>query len=313
MIPKNNDMRFEVSTKCNYKCVICPHPTVFSRVKEVMPTALFKKIIDKLMTETDQYDTLTFPGMGEPLLDPELDQKIAYAKSKYPQLTVLILTNGSLLTPEKFKRFESLGVHSIRVSFYGADEDSYSAVHGLENKNIFHNVKKNIEEICRIKTTTKLLLTYNIVEGGNSEVLDEWIGFWKDKVDLLEMWRPHNWADYKEYRKVQAERLPSCGRPFNGPVQIQVNGTVNMCCFDFDGKLTLGDLKTQSLAEVYSSPLFNKLLEHHSSGDYKGCGLICENCDQRNVDRSDVMVYNSKFDIKERVKQFSTTYVAVVK
>ena len=105
--------------------------------------------------------------------------------------------------------------------------------------------------------------------------------------------------------------MNSCGRPFRGPLQVQVDGTVNMCCFDYDGHLTLGDLKTQSLQEIFSSPMFQKILECHTTGNFKDSGLICENCDQRNADKSDVMVYNSKFNIKERVKQLSTTYVSV--
>ncbi|NTV29745.1 MAG: radical SAM protein [Candidatus Omnitrophica bacterium] len=308
MIPTNNDMRFEVSTRCNYRCVICPHPTKLTRNKEIMPTDLFEQLIHKIMAETAQYDTLTFPGMGEPLLDPDLDSKISYAKKKYPGLRVLILTNGSLLTPERFKRFEDIGVESVRVSFYGADAESYCRVHGVASPNIFNQVRSNVEEICRRKKTTALLLTYNIVEGVNNSVVQEWKDHWKDKVDLLEIWRPHNWVDYKEYRPVQSKKLATCGRPFKGPLQIQVDGTVNMCCFDYDGKLLLGDLKKQSLAEIFSSPEFNKLALCHQNGNYTGSGLICENCDQRNADKSDVMVFNSKFAVEDRVNQLSTTY-----
>jgi len=81
-----------------------------------------------------------------------------------------------------------------------------------------------------------------------------------------------------------------------------------MCCFDFDGKLLLGDLKKQSLKEIFASPAYEKIVSCHATGDYKGSELICEKCDQRNKDKSDVMIYNSKFDIDERVHKVSTTY-----
>ena len=142
----------------------------------------------------------------------------------------------------------------------------------------------------------------------NDTDMESWIEYWKDKVDLLEVWRPHNWVNSKDYRAVQKEKLKTCGRPFNTPLQIQVDGTVNMCCFDFDGQLLLGDLKTQTLEEIFESSMFNKILKYHTTGDFTESGLICEDCDQRNVDKSDVMIYNSKFDIKERVKKVSTTY-----
>lgn len=310
MIPKNNDMRFEITTECNYNCVICPRDKITRKI-ETMDLGLFKKLFDKIGQEIAQYDTLTFPGMGEPLLDRTLDKKIEYTKKQKRNLSILILTNGSLLTPRRFKELENLGVTSIRVSFYGNDPVSYSKVHGVRNKRLFSKVRDNLVKISQIKFSTKLLFTFNVVDGSNEDSVEEWIEFWNDKVDLIEVWRPHNWVDGRNYRIIQNEKVKTCGRPFRGPLQVQVDGTVNMCCFDFDGKLTLGDLKTQSLKEIFSSPLYKKIVERHTSGDFKKNGLICKNCDQRNKDKSDVMIYNSMFDINERIKQLSTTYIKV--
>lgn len=311
MIPKNSDMRIEVSTRCNYNCVICPHDTL-TRKKEIMTLELFKELFNKVVKETGQYTTLTFPGMGEPLLDNTLDEKIKYVKKKKPDMEILILTNGYLLTPKRFKILETIGVTSIRVSFYGHDAETYSLVHGVTNKKIFEMVKQNLIKICGLKNKTQLLLTFNIVEGVNDNVLNDWISFWTQKADLVEVWRPHNWAGAKKYRMVQNSKLKSCARPFNGPLQVQVDGTVNMCCFDFDGKLTIGGLKSQSLKEIFSSQLYEKIKKCHESGNYEQSGLICENCDQRNSEKADVMVYNSKFNVNERVKMLSTTYNKVL-
>ncbi len=312
MIPESNDMRFEGTTKCNYNCVICPHDKL-TRKKETMSLELFRELFDKIIAETDQYDTLTFSGMGEPLLDETLDGKIAYVKKRQKDMQILILTNGSLLTPERFLQLERLGVTWIRVSFYGNDPESYSRVHGVRDKAMFQKVRDNSVEISRLKTTTKLLLTFNVVEGTNDGCVKDWIEYWKDTADLIEVWRPHNWVDGRNYRKIQKKKLKTCGRLFKGPLQIQVDGTVNMCCFDFDGKLTLGDLKTQSLKEIFSSAAYKKIVECDKTGNFKGSNLICEHCDQRNSIKDDAIVYNSKFNIKERVKMISTTYYKVIR
>ena len=308
MIPTNNELRIEVTTKCNYNCNICPRERL-TRAMETMDFELFKYIFDRINTETSQYNTLTFPGMGEPLLDEAIDDKIIYAKKH--NYNILMLTNGSLLTVDRFRRLEDIGMDSIRVSIYGNSSESYNAMHGISNTDSFLRIKENLTEISRIKTKTSLLLTYNVVDGCNDSALESWIEYWKDKVDLLEVWRPHNWVDSKDYRAVQKDKLKTCGRPLNTPLQIQVDGTVNMCCFDFDGKLLLGDLRTQTLEEIFESSMFNKILRHHTSGDYRGSGIICENCDQRNVEKTDAMIYNSKYDIQERVKKVSTTYADI--
>lgn len=309
-IPTSDDMRFEVSTHCNYRCIICPQHKLI-RNKEIMSLDLFKFLFDKINAETDQYNNLTFPGMGEPTLDKTLFDKIAYARQQRPSLTMTFITNASLLTPERWKRYEDLGVTSVRVSFYGNTAASYQKIMGVNNDNMFDKVCQNLVEISRIKKKTKLLLTMNVISEEYDVTSDEWIKFWEEKADLVEIWAPHNWVNAVQHRKVQDKKLDSCGRPFHGPLQVQVDGTVNMCCFDYDGHLTLGDLKTQNLKEIFSSPLFKKLVSCHFSGQFEGSKLICENCDQRNLDKSDVMAYNSKFDVQERVKQISTTYAQV--
>ncbi|HDY87177.1 MAG TPA: radical SAM protein, partial [bacterium] len=200
MIPESNELRFETSTLCNYDCIICPRAQL-TRKKETMSFDLFKTLFDKINKETAQYNTLTFPGMGEPLLDKSLNQKIEYAKKKH--FNVLMLTNASMLTMDKFKELENLGLDSIRVSFYGNSAESYNKVHNVRDEGLFERVRDTLTEICRVKKTTQLLLTYNVVENSNDSMLDSWIHYWQDKADLLEVWRPHNWAVGMSYRPVQ--------------------------------------------------------------------------------------------------------------
>lgn len=309
MIPESNEIRVEITTKCNYKCIFCPRDEL-TRKQESMSFETFKYILDKIIAETKRYNTLSFPGMGEPMLNKELDEMIIYAKKH--GFSVLMLTNASLLTVERFKRFEEIGVDSIRISLYGDTDKSYMSVHGINNMELFQKIKNNLTEIASIRTKTRILLSFNVVKE-NDSVMNSWIEYWKEKVDLLEVWRPHNWVDTKQNRIVQKKKLRTCGRPFYTPLQIQVDGTVNMCCFDFNGKLSLGDLKTQKLNEIFDSPMFRKILQCHQTGIFTGSGLICENCDQRNIDKSDVMVYNSKFDIRDRINKVSTTYMDMVK
>jgi organic radical activating enzyme len=309
MIPISNEIRFEITTKCNYRCVICPREKLTRKI-ETMNFNLFEYLFDKILSETNQYNTVTFPGMGEPLLDETLDKKISYAKKK--KFKVLLLTNGSLLTLQRFKRLQDLGIDSVRVSLYGDAQKTYNRVHGIKDTDLFRKIKDQLTQIAINKKNTRLLLTYNVIDGINKDNLNAWIEYWRDKADLIEVWRPHNWVDGRSYRGIHKKRLKTCGRPWKTPLQVQVDGTVNICCFDFDGKLLLGDLKTQPLTGIFNSTMFKKIIKHHISGDFRGSGLICEYCDQRNADKSDVMIYNSKFDIEERVKMVSTIYSKLI-
>lgn len=305
MIPQSSEVRFEVTTKCNYHCVMCPRDELV-RKKETMAFEEFKFYLDKIRSETNQYDTVTFSGFGEALLDPTLIDKMAYAR-KF-NYKVLLLTTGSLLTVEKFKKMDELGVESVRFSLHGNSVEAYTKTHQTSEK-FFHKVTNLVRDISRLKRKTKIILTYVETEYNRGDV-ESWILEWKDKVDLIEAWRPHNWVDGRSYRDTQEiKQVKTCGRPEKGPLQIQVDGTINMCCFDFNGQLLLGDLKTQSLKEIFEDGPFQKIFAYHKTGDFKGSHLICENCDQRNGDKSAIMIYNSRFNISERVQQVSTTYL----
>ena len=84
-----------------------------------MPTELFSTLLDRIKEATDQYNALTFAGMGEPLLDPEFLEKARVARSK--GFRVLLLTNGSRLTLDLFRELDKIGIESVRISFYGLD------------------------------------------------------------------------------------------------------------------------------------------------------------------------------------------------
>ena len=304
MIPVSNDIRIEVCTACNYDCIICCRDT-FTRKIEVMSTDLFRALLETIRSETDQYELVTFAGFGEPLLDPHFVDKVRIAREMGFRTTVL--TNGYMLTPELFAVLDGLGMESVRLSFYGMDRESYDEVH-RGPKGSYERVVHNLETICALPRTTQVLMTLNVVEGLNDRIMQAWIDHWEPRADLVEVWRPHNWVDGHDFRKLLPRQRKSCGRPFTGPLQVQVDGTVNMCCFDYDGKLLLGDLTRQRLSEIFSAPPFERLRACHETGEFEGTGYICRQCDQRNAEKGEVMIYNSRFSIEERVELTSSGY-----
>jgi len=270
-----------------------------------MPTPFFGQLLQQIKSETDQYQLITFAGFGEPLMDPEFACKVGIAREMGFETTVL--TNGYHLTPELFRQLDALGMQSVRVSFYGMDEASYNSMHHPP-RGSFERISQNLEVICGEERSTQILMTLNVVDGLNGTVVQGWIDHWGKRADLVEVWRPHNWVDGHDFRKLTSKKRHSCGRPYTGPLQVQVDGTINMCCFDFDGKLLLGDLKNQSLQDIFSDKAYRDLRQCHDTGNFSGTEYICEGCDQRNVDRGDVMIYNSKYNIEERVEMTSSGY-----
>jgi MoaA/NifB/PqqE/SkfB family radical SAM enzyme len=299
-----NEVRIETSTLCNYKCKFCPHHTKsFTRKKEIMSFDFFKEIIDKVKKQAPEISYLTISGFGESTLDKGIIDKIKYATSL--GYHVFLLTNGSNLTIDYVNELFFLNV-DIRISLHTIIPEEYEAITG--NKNL-KSVIDIIDYMIAHPNKTNITITADVIED-NEKNIDKLIKKYKDDV-LLEVWKPHNWANWGTYRDYSLNRKKTCGRPKNGPLQIQVDGTVNMCCFDFNGELLLGDLKTQSLEEIFQGDMFNKILEHHEKGTIDQSTLLCSKCDQL-ASHTGTVLFNSKFLEEDRVEKVSSTHRKVI-
>ena len=126
-------------TACNRRCAYCPN-SVFERGllknKKLMDAGLYRKIIDDLAA-------MGFRGeiapnfYGEPLLDERLADLIAYAKSRLPRSTVVIFTNGDLLTVDIYKKLAAAGADEFVITQHSQEQSrgvlevlAYRRAHG---------------------------------------------------------------------------------------------------------------------------------------------------------------------------------------
>lgn len=305
MFTTTHEIRIEPSTLCNYHCIVCPRES-FTRKREVMQDELFDTILEKTKTELPCIKHLTISGFGEFATDKSWRYKIEKGARYFHALHVI--TNLSLLD---FKDLEFLLTHvtDIRISLYGLSEKVYRYIHNPPNNIHYEHLRDKIVFLTsRKKTGQRVLLNY-IEIPENKDQTRKWINFWEEKVDLIEVWKPHNWIRGKGYRISCSHRIPTCGRPYKGPIQVQVDGTVNVCCFDYNGELFIGDLKTQSFTDIFLGPRMKKIQEYHSEGKADMLPQ-CRVCDQRNCTKckSKQLLYNSKFSIQERINLTSTEY-----
>ena len=136
----------------------------------------------------------------------------------------------------------------------------------------------------------------------NTETIKD---FWKTWVDHLEIWKPHNWVTGKKYREVKP-RKKTCGRPFRGPVQIQADGKMIVCCFDINGKLEVGDTHKNSIQEILRGDRFREIRKAHMEGNLTG--LICEKCDQLNEERVSPLLFSTRDEFCLTGKTSSTKF-----
>lgn len=283
------EVRIENSTKCNHKCVFCPlNNGKFKREKTIMSDSLYLYLLAKITKEQNNFDTLTISAMGEPFMDNSIYNKIQIAHD-FGFKNIHVLTNGSLINDKELIRILDKNIlSSIRVSLHAINDDKHKEITGVSD---LLNILDTIKLINSHKRNTKLILT-TVVNNANKNHYPEIIHEFDDKCDLLEIWHAHNWTNTFHFRNNQIISK-TCGRPFNGPLQVQVDGTVNMCCFDYNGEILLGDLKKNSLHDIFNNREFNNLKYYHENGRLEDTDYVCKNCDQR-MNKENSLIYTNK-------------------
>jgi len=281
---KNPEARIENTNFCQASCTICPREKM-TRKKCTMPLDHFKVLVNQ--AKELGATTVSVFGFGEPFMDSGLAEKIEVCT--LTGLDTFVTTNAGLLHTDLAKDVLRAGLKHIRFSVHGISAPDYEKVHkGLNYmevlKNIFNFITINNERFdhaCKVSVTA---IPHNAKVEGIKE-------FWEKHIDYLELWRPHGWAGGRAYREVR-KRSKTCGRPFSGPVQIQADGQMIVCCFDFDGKIVVGDTYKESIEDILKGDKFNEIRRKHETGELEG--LPCAECDQLNIEEENPLLYSSR-------------------
>lgn len=279
----NPDARIETTTRCNANCTICSRDT-FTRPIITMPNAVLENIVKRV--EPLGAEMISLFGFGEPLCDREIEEKVFICSDI--GLNTFLTTNAGLLTETKARNLIGAGLSHIRFSVHGMG-DNYEKVHrGLNWINTMDNIMRFIH-----LADGKVITSVSVIPL-HGETVDQLVDFWSPGklVNYLEVWKPHNWADKKRYRGVSENRKRTCGRPFSGPLQINADGTMMICCFDINGGMTVGDTKSESIEGILTGGKYEAIREKHRTGDLTG--LPCETCDQLNVGDENPLLYSNR-------------------
>jgi MoaA/NifB/PqqE/SkfB family radical SAM enzyme len=296
------EVRYEVTDNCNATCIMCPRDKhEHGREHGIMDQGKYERSIDEVVQLGAKKIVLT--GFGEPMLDKRLEDKIAYAHGK--GLSTYFITNGSALTPRRSRKLMESGLSEMRVSFYGMRPETYNAVmQGLD----FNRTMKGVLEFLRIRgelgSNTRVQISYLELPENKSDT-DAFREFWVPRVNAVEIWKPHNFGDGRDYR-ARSEDKTTCGRPENGPFQIQWNGEVIPCCYDYNNHIVLGNAFEQGVLEILNSPKYRLLRFAHRAKEF-GMFPYCDQCDQLRP-HADALIYTNRHNLppEEAVKLSNT-------
>jgi hypothetical protein len=271
-LPWPSVVMIENTNCCNARCVMCPRDTL-TRKRGFMEFGLFEKIMKEL-SGANRKPTIHLHGFGEPLLDTLLPERIRLAKACGIEKTYIV-TNASLLYAETSRKLVDAGLDSMKISFYGTDEESYQSTMGrldyqvtLQNIKDFMRIRKELK-----KSTPKLILQY-LPQETNGARTGEFQSLWRslpDKIagDCLNVSSLDNFGGGKSYNIVGKKIVSVCFYPW-AALSVLCDGRAVTCCVDYNGAQEVGDLNLQSIREIWNGPVMSGIRSNFGKLDYSG-------------------------------------------
>jgi hypothetical protein len=247
-----------------------------------MSMDLFRKIVDEAET-IPQVEMITITGLGEPLLDKHLMERLKYIRKVMPAIKLDVFTNGSHLTVDKAKELRDAGLTNLYVSINAVDKRKRSAIMKLDDYDELEPRLHQIIEECdpQMRVVVKAVCSKDLMEVGEAEIfMDKWNGPFdkiSEKTGRLGNGFLHlegNWAG--EMWPMRVAPTTICSRVL-AQIMVLWDGRVSLCCFDGEGEVIFGDLNTQGIREIYNGPKALEYRQAHFDGR-RGEMKLCATC-----------------------------------
>jgi len=257
---------------CNAQCVMCPRETL-TRKRGFMEFGLFEKIMKELAS-TSRKPVVHLHGFGEPLLDTLLPERIKLAKTCGIKHTYIV-TNASLLFPETARKIINAGLDTMKISFYGTDEESYHAtMRGLDFNVALHNIREFVRIRKELKKRTPKLILQYVPQKTNGDKTNEFQSLWRSVLDkragdCLNFSSLDNFGGGRAYNPVGESIVSVCFYPW-AALSVLCDGRAVTCCMDYNGVQGVGDLNVQSVMEIWNGPVLSSIRRNFGKLDYSG-------------------------------------------
>ncbi|MBI4871924.1 MAG: radical SAM protein [Candidatus Riflebacteria bacterium] len=270
----------EPTNACNRHCEGCPTGAGQGRAQGYVTLDLVASVVE----QAREYGAMIyFHLIGEPMLHPDLPRMIRMAHDA--GLPTALFTHATLLDRSRGKALIDSGLDWLGFSFDGFERVTYE---GIRKGDRYEAVLSNILGFLELRRELGARGPYcylTTVDPTASKLADlgsDWrlleTRLQKAGLDRLERVAPHAWAD-----ALAADTRPTPARPSRCPapwagLAMLWNGTVVPCCLDLEGEMPVGDLKTQTIREVWNGQPLRQLRQAFAAGRWEDLPAPCRLC-----------------------------------
>lgn len=285
VIPKHLQIE-TINGFCTARCIMC---TIYkcTRTPNKMTIEQFETIVRKFIPYIDHLEFLSVFGGGEPLLDPELPEKISIA-SELGFRGIGFATNCTELDEKMSVRLLESGLNTLICSIDGIDKETHEAIRRRTN---FERVVENVKSFIKIRNSigesgTRILVRFirqKLNRDQWPQFHDEWMRCINpEKGDDVIRFDVHDCGgeleDFEEmdYGDGHVPGDLKCS-DITERFMVYSNGDVALCCADLNCSFGLGNVLTEDPIEIYNNATFSKYREFVKAGRIKELAP-CDKC-----------------------------------
>jgi MoaA/NifB/PqqE/SkfB family radical SAM enzyme len=141
-LPLPNELYIEVTNRCNSLCETCVRTFMTREPLRDLTLEEFRTLVD----QAPALERTVLHGVGEPLLNRDLVDMIAYLKGRANPPQVLFNSNAILLTPEVQQSLIDVGLDEYRISTDAAHRELYARIRGVDG---FDQMTQNVQSFAQ--------------------------------------------------------------------------------------------------------------------------------------------------------------------
>ncbi|CUU71670.1 heme biosynthesis protein [Campylobacter hyointestinalis] len=277
-------VRFENQFKCNARCTMCVHGHPDLRkdyaYKGYLDFDTFKRLVDEC-------DEQGCPSVGvsqtnEPLLDPDIMERLEYISTKKNIMDIHFNTNASLLSEEISRRMLDTNVSRMNFSVDAMTEETYNKIRiGLDFNTVINNIETFLNLRAKMGKNLPIVRISFLLQQKNKHELEAFKKYWVDKVDYVAIQRYVPISPFGDERSVAIPEAPidgkqSCSYPFES-LFIHGDGLVVPCASHAAKHIAVGNIHNDSIYNIWHSKGMQELRDAHIKGDLSKTRL-CDTC-----------------------------------
>lgn len=308
----------ETTNYCNMTCVMCPRTSLMDRKNVWIDDAAFEAVIDQIHGHSEaelaqfhawvkdnyqvSYDRpdenafyfhivarcLTLHGYGEPLLDKKIAERIRACHQRgIPTYFSCVPAN---LTVARAQEVMEAGLTVLKFSMDGLSDEMQKRIRGARNN--FDAPYQTILDIIELKKAkgyqTVLVPTMvALAEDEEAQAMHRaFLEMWRDKPVFASV----KSQDNRWYREDESSELVNrshyeyqyCEFPWLS-LTVMADGSVVPCTQDYNAEMVLGNVREQTLEEIWNGERYRALREWHVTGAFPAGYKCSTRCDQKKL------------------------------